>query len=100
MCVCVRGRDPTRPPPWRGRRSTQWSTTLSSEVDVPHAIGLRAVRGANLVALRSKFRANEIRVCHRAELLCCRFRVGGSMLPAVWRTEVSNPQPSTLNLKR
>ena len=38
---------------------TRWSTNLASNVNLHHAISLRARYGANLVTLRSKFRANE-----------------------------------------
>ena len=33
---------------------TRWSTTLSSKVNLPHAINLRALCGANLVTLQPK----------------------------------------------
>ena len=36
-------------------RSTRWSTTFSSTVNLPHATNLRAVCGANLVTWRSNF---------------------------------------------
>jgi len=35
--------------------STQWSTTLSSKVNLPHTINVRALCAANLVTRRSKF---------------------------------------------
>ena len=51
-------------------RATQRSTTLSSQVNLPHAINFRAVCGANLVTLRSKFRAKKNLVLHRVEGGC------------------------------
>ena len=47
--------------------STRWSTTLSSKVNLPHAINFRALCGANLVTSRSKFRPNETCELHRAD---------------------------------
>ena len=37
-----------------GTRPTRWPTTRPSKVNLPHAIIFRALRGANLVTLRSK----------------------------------------------
>ena len=45
---------------------TRWSTTLSSKVNLPHAIHFRALCVANLVTFRSKFRPTETHVLHRA----------------------------------
>jgi len=45
---------------------TRWTTTLSSQVNLPHAINFRASCGANLVTSSSQFRANETLVLHRA----------------------------------
>ena len=39
---------------------TRWSSTLSTKVNLPHAIGFRALCGANLVMLRS----NSGHFCH------------------------------------
>jgi hypothetical protein len=46
---------PTRSPcaPPYGSAAIRWSTTLSPKVNLPHAINLRALCGANLVTLRS-----------------------------------------------
>ena len=43
----------------------RWSTTLSSKVNLPHEIDFKALFGANLVALRSDFPANETLDVHR-----------------------------------
>jgi len=45
--------------------TTRWSASLSSKVNSPHAINLRAFRGANLVTLPSKFGGNEPLVLYR-----------------------------------
>jgi len=53
---------------WRGEsRLTRWSTIISSEVKLSHAINLRALCGANVVTLRSNFRANETLELHRVD---------------------------------
>ena len=44
----------------------QWSTPLSSEVNLNHAMNFRALSDANLVTLQSKFRHTETRELHRA----------------------------------
>ena len=46
---------------------TRWSTTLSSQVDLPVAIDCRAFCGADLVFSRSKFRKNETCELHHVE---------------------------------
>ena len=51
----------------RERETTQWSTILSSKVNLPDANNFRALGGANVVTLRSKCRPNETRVLHREE---------------------------------
>ena len=48
----LRPRQPPRPrlrPPRLLHLTTRWSTTLSAKVNLPHAINLRAMRGAHLV---------------------------------------------------
>ena len=68
--VSTRGRDkvgcPTVPgtsclpdlrPP--NHPTTRWCTTLSSKVNLHHAIDFRALRGANLVTEPSKFEASK-----------------------------------------
>ena len=47
--------------------ATRWSSTISSKVDLPHAINFRALCGVNLITLRSKFRANETPELHRVD---------------------------------
>jgi len=42
---------------WAGSCALRWSTTRSSKVNLPHAIDFRAICGAKLVTLRSKFEA-------------------------------------------
>ena len=44
----------------------RWTTTLSSKVNLPYTINFRALRSANLVTLRSKFRTNETLEVHHA----------------------------------
>jgi len=44
---------------FRPSGATRWSTTLSSKVNLPHAIIFRALSGANLVMLPSEFGRNE-----------------------------------------
>ena len=43
----------------------RWGTTLSPKVNLHHAINFRALCGAKLVTLQSKFRPKETRVVHR-----------------------------------
>ena len=48
-----------------GGDSTRWSTTLSSKVNLPHAINFRALCGAYLVTRPSKFGGNETLIINR-----------------------------------
>ena len=52
------------PPPLPG--TTRWCTALSSKVNLPHAINLKAVCGANVVTLPSNFGRIETFVLHHA----------------------------------
>ena len=45
--------------------ATRWNSKLASEVNLPHAINFRALCGANLVTLLTKFGGNEPFVFHR-----------------------------------
>ena len=44
---------------------TRWSTRVSSKVNLHHAFDFRALCGANLVTLRSRYHPNETLVLHR-----------------------------------
>jgi len=52
--------------------TTQWSTTHSSKVEMPHAFDLRVLCGANLVTYHANFRGGETRTALRVGrgLLC------------------------------
>ena len=50
-----------------GSLSTRWRTTHSFNVNLHHAINLRALCGANSVTLPSKFRRNETLEVHRVD---------------------------------
>jgi len=43
---------------------TRWTTTLSSKVNLPHAINFRAVCGANLGTIPTDFGGNETRAAY------------------------------------
>jgi len=47
----IRHKDPAvaQPLNFKGSGTTGWSSTLSSNVNLPHAINFRALYGANLV---------------------------------------------------
>ena len=47
--------------------STRWTTTISSKVNLPHAINFRVLCGAKLVTLPLEFRGNETSVAHRVD---------------------------------
>jgi len=53
------------------RVSTRWTTSLSSKLNLPHAINFRAVCGAHVVTLRSKMKQRNLRG-HT-----CGYHVGG-----------------------
>ena len=52
---------------WGFRGSSRWTTNLSTKVNLPHAIELRASCGANLVTYLADDRGNKPRVRHRVE---------------------------------
>ena len=58
-----------------GLLSTRWISTLSSEVNLPHAIKFRALCGTNMVRQPSDIRGNESCTLHRVERIYSRATV-------------------------
>jgi len=64
--ACRRSPAPTtRSAPDPNSPELMWTTTLSSQVNLPHFINSRPLCASNLVTLRSKVRANETLEVHR-----------------------------------
>ena len=61
--------------------ATPWSTALSSNVDLPHAIEFKAIRGARLVTNTSKPGWNESRVLPRVNLSPNTYHVPTTFFP-------------------